>query len=665
LELREYLTILRRRWLVVLGSTLAAVAVAAGITAWTPRTYEAQTTSIVSVPGTPDQDPGSLYQGSQYTLLRASSYARSVRSPDVLEPVIDSLQLSTTTTDLAERISAENPPDTSLIQVKATDANPDTAAAIANAVAAQLAEFIQTLETPSGSDESAVKVTVTEPAVPPLFPASPRPALNIALGLIAGIALGVIAAVIRAQLDTSVTSGSDLHAITGTSTLGVVPATSRWRKKSPLIRRDERSSRAEAYRTIRTRLGFIDRRVAPRTLVVTSPGYEEASATTAANLALAISHVGARVCLVDADLREPRLAHLFGIEGSIGLTDVLTGERNIDDVLLLLTEHEINVVCAGMPTADPGALVGSSAMTNARQELRKRFDVVIFVSPALLWFPDGAVLSTAADGAILVARSGKTKSNHVRQASEVLEAAGAFLVGTVLTFARGRRDKHWDQPSMPVAPVAPAFRRKQGQDASGTAPSWSLRGQEGIDPVQAQALGAVPIGSGVENEPAANSPSRHMPSELTDRPLDKVAREPAEGRPAGPGASGGATERGSVQPPEAVDPTAEGGSVQPPEAVDPTVEGGSVQPPEAVDPAAEDGLVESPEAVSPAAEDVLVESPEAVSPAAEDGSAESPAVGPIAEDGSVESSDTRAALAEDQHHQSKRPIDVARHRSRQ
>ncbi len=269
MTLGEYLRVLRRQWWLVFVLTALAMAAAGAYTRSQTPVYTASTTMFVSVT-THEPDIAQLSSGSTFTQQRVKSYADIVTSPSVLQQVITELELPYTAGELAGQIKAESPLDTVLLDVSVRDTDPTRAAAIANAIAQKFPDFVAGLERPAGQTTSPVKVSVTERATVPAQPVSPRPSLNLALGLLVGLGIGVGAAVLRDQLNTSVSSISDVERLTGAIPLGVVPYDS-GTSQHPLVSPGETGGRAEAFRTLRTNLQFADVDSPPRVIVVTSP----------------------------------------------------------------------------------------------------------------------------------------------------------------------------------------------------------------------------------------------------------------------------------------------------------------------------------------------------------------------------------------------------------
>ena len=216
--------------------------------------------------------------------------------------------------------------------------------------------------------------------------------------------------------------------------LGVISADSS--AKSPLIvDSNARSLRAEAFRQMRTNLQFVNVDSPIRVLVVTSPGVKEGKSTTAANLAVTFAETGLRVLLIEGDLRRPRIAEYLGLEGSVGLTNVLAGQVGIKDVLQPWGDSGLTVLASGSIPANPSELLGSHSMQRLIESLKKSFDIIIIDTPPLLPVTDAAVAAVFADGAIVIVRHGKTTRHQLTQALRALDAVEAKILGTVLNMA--------------------------------------------------------------------------------------------------------------------------------------------------------------------------------------------------------------------------------------
>jgi capsular exopolysaccharide synthesis family protein len=431
-DLRDYARTLRKRWALVALCTLLALGAAAAATLLSAKEYTSTTQLFVSA----RDQTGAIsdaYQGGLFAQQRIKSYAQVADSPGVTDVVAEKLGLAPS--ELAGKVRAEAPLDTVLLNITATDKSSRQAQKIASAVAAEVTTRVPELETPSGSSDAPVKMTVIKAASLPTAPSSPRPKVNLALGLLVGLALGIAAAVLRETLDTTVKGKDDLQQLTGATPLGVIAEDPDVVKRPLVVQVEAQSPRAETFRQLRTNLQFVDVDRPLKTVVMTSASAEEGKSTTACNLAITLAQAGVRTILVEADLRRPRIADYMGLEGAVGLTSVLTGLTSLDEALQPWGRNAMWVLASGPLPPNPSEILGSHQMSELLKTLEDRADVIVLDSPPLLPVTDAAVLARHADGAVLVVRHGKTRREQVTRALEALQGVDARLLGTVLNWA--------------------------------------------------------------------------------------------------------------------------------------------------------------------------------------------------------------------------------------
>jgi succinoglycan biosynthesis transport protein ExoP len=429
-ELKDYIRVIRKRWQIIVAVTLVVLAGAALATALSPKVYEATTQLFVSTSGS--SDSSALLSGSNFTQQRVKSYADVITTPNVLDPVIKELQLNTTAAKLGDQITATVPLDTVLIEVAVQNTNPRVAAEVADAVGRQFTSTVADLESVNKGQSSPVKVTVVSAPTVPIAPISPKPVRNLALGVVLGLLLGLGLALLRDLLDTTIKNEKDCSEVTDSTVIGGIAFDPDASKNPLIVQADPHSPRAEAFRTLRTNLQFVDAANHPRSIVFTSSVPCEGKTTTTANLAITMAAGGARICVVEGDLRRPRLLEYMGMDGSLGLTNVLIGQAGLEDVLQQFADSSVFVVGAGSVPPNPSELLGSAAMIETLRELETRFDVVIIDTPPLLPVTDAAVLSTIAGGTVVVVGAGRVDRDHLAKSLQSLEAVNGRLLGLVL-----------------------------------------------------------------------------------------------------------------------------------------------------------------------------------------------------------------------------------------
>jgi capsular exopolysaccharide synthesis family protein len=191
---------------------------------------------------------------------------------------------------------------------------------------------------------------------------------------------------------------------------------------------------AEQYRTLRTRLAQSEQGAAAAVILVTSPGRGEGKTLTATNLALTIAQdCQTRVCIVDADLRHPRVHALLGVPDTPGLAEVLTGEVMLADALVTLEQQQIAVLPAGKSSTQPAESLGSTAMRRTLQTLRTQFDRVIVDAAAAFPLADVGILAPIVDSVVLVVQAAVTTKPAIQNAVSIIgpdRVLGVVLNGT-------------------------------------------------------------------------------------------------------------------------------------------------------------------------------------------------------------------------------------------
>ena len=200
--IRDYMRVLRKRWLYVLLPTLFGAVLMGGLSLASQPTYIATSSVYFSMESATSAND--LAQGANYTLQQLDSYAALATLPVVLNPVINQLQLNTSPKALAGAITATPAPSTVIVAVSVSDNSPAQAALISNAVANQLGVQVRKLAPTNAKGEAAVTATVVSPATEPSAPSSPKTTRNVGAGLLAGLLLGLLLAVVRELLDNRV-----------------------------------------------------------------------------------------------------------------------------------------------------------------------------------------------------------------------------------------------------------------------------------------------------------------------------------------------------------------------------------------------------------------------------------------------------------------------------
>jgi len=299
----------------------------------------------------------------------------------------------------------------------------------------------------------ANNIRVVDSATQPGFPIRPRVSLTVFVGVFLGLLLGVGITWTREQLDTSIKTPDDLERELAVTFLGLLPEV-RESDGPRRARRGRRSARAktamgsgppeliahalplssvaEAARSIRTNLMFMNPDRPYRKLLVTSAAPSEGKTTVACSIAIALAQGGQRVCIIDCDLRRPRLHRIFDRVGDAGVTNVLVGDATLDDVAKPTGIDNLWSVPAGPTPPNPADMLHSARFRKFIQDLADRFDRIVIDSPPLVAVTDSAVISTLVDGTVFVVRAFHTSKHLSAQGLRLLRDVDAPVVGAVL-----------------------------------------------------------------------------------------------------------------------------------------------------------------------------------------------------------------------------------------
>lgn len=432
MELVDYIRVLRKNWVLILCTLAVSVAASYVYVSATPATYT--TSAKVFVSTSAASTASELQEGSSFTLQRVRTYADLVTTQAVLRPTIETLGLRDySVSELRRHVTATAPTNTTVIDITVTDGDPEFATELATTIATELALVVEDLETTDPTAGSPVRLSIVQEAEVPLSASAPRTALYLGLGSFVGLALGVGLAFLRSTLDTRLHNEKDVTRTSDVPILGGIVFDPKAKQRPLVIHEAPQSPRAESFRTLRTNLQFLEVGKPGRAFVVTSAMPSEGKSTTSANLAIALAESGARVLLVEADLRRPKVHAYLGIEGGVGLTDVIIGRISLAEGTQQWGRGNLSVLASGPIPPNPSELLGSSAMEQLIAAMTNQYDVVLFDAPPLLPVTDAAILARLVGGSLVVVAAGRTRSTQLEAAMDALRTVGAPRSGIVIT----------------------------------------------------------------------------------------------------------------------------------------------------------------------------------------------------------------------------------------
>jgi capsular exopolysaccharide synthesis family protein len=282
----------------------------------------------------------------------------------------------------------------------------------------------------------------------PTEPSEPNIPRNLAFALALGLTTGIGLAFLLEGIDNTVRTPEQAQIVSGLPSLGMIPLGSAMLTDTGRARLTVASSKeavelvtqsrpqsqmAESYRALRTSLLLTSVGAPPKVILITSALPQEGKTTTSINSAIVLAQKGTRVLLIDADLRRPAIHKTLGMGPRSGLSNVLTGTANLQQVIVrsaLLPS--LYVLPAGTTPPNPAELLASSAMKDVLEELRGQFDHIVIDTPPTLSVTDGVVMSTWSDAVVLVIRCGQTTKQALRRARDILMQVNAKVSGVLM-----------------------------------------------------------------------------------------------------------------------------------------------------------------------------------------------------------------------------------------
>lgn len=496
MELRDYARGLRRHWLAIVMMILVGVGVSfVWVNLQTP-VYEASADGIVkSLNSTTDDEQRVVQIGDPAATAKVPSFLVMAGWRDVAQYVIDDLDLATTPEELITRVDVTNPEGTTILNVVARADSAEAARALTESWFRAMVYTIDVVDGDGTAGSAPVTIVAGDSASLPTEPLFPDLRTSLIVGGVIGLGFGLGFALLRTASDRRVRVADEVEKKTGVAVVGTIPLSKQADVESRLFDPDASRSGpgfavAEAMRTLRTNLQFMDVDNPPRTIVVTSPLPGDGKSTIACNLAITLAAGGSKVTLVDGDLRRSKVAETMGVTSGAGLSDVLAGRADVTDVLQRSPQSQnLFILAAGSVPPNPSEVLGSTRMRTLLSDLAEH-SIVIIDAPPLIPVTDGAVLTHQADGALLVVSLGKTTYDLVERALDTLHKARGRALGIVLNKAALKGPD--------ASPYSYEYRRQYGKISRGAKDAS----------VASAAAAPAPAPTDAEAPPTADSPAQ-------------------------------------------------------------------------------------------------------------------------------------------------------------
>ncbi len=441
IDLKDLIHIIKMRWwIIVLFFVLSVIVTGVVSFKVLDPVYKAEASLFV---GKESNSIASIDIG-EFSLNQklVSDYREIILSKLVAKEVIKDLNLDMSVETFQKRVSVYTVKDSRFFKIGFESTNPQIAMDVVNKLSEVIIEKAEEII----QVKNVQRIDIAEL---PVNPIRPNRTMNIAIAGVLGIMIGVFIIFILEYLNYTIKTDKDVERYLGLNIIGEIPVfqgaeRGKKKKKSKKMKNgfslslisylDPKAPASEAYRSLRTNIGYMSLDKQIKTILVTSPGPAEGKTTTSANIAISMTQVGKKVLLVETDLRKPKIHRYFGKLNDVGVTDVIVNDLDIDDVIKPIEKIEnLSIISSGAIPPNPAELLDSKKMSIFIDQLKERFDLIIFDTPPVGQLTDAAVLGKLVDGAILVVASGQSNIDIAKHAKASLDNVNVKLLGTVMT----------------------------------------------------------------------------------------------------------------------------------------------------------------------------------------------------------------------------------------
>ncbi len=296
-----------------------------------------------------------------------------------------------------------------------------------------------------GGEVESENIEILDPAIEPSFPTDRDKKQKAAFGGLLGLFLGVGLVLTIEFMNKSIRTAEDAKRYLRIPVLGTIPQidfqdTYDFQDSEKIKQIDQQlvthdyspTPIGEAYRSLRTNLMFSKEQGRVRSLVLTSNEPGDGKSFTCANLSITLAQLKSKTLLIDADLRRGVLHNTFGLPKEPGFSNYLTDVVPLQSIIHDTQIPNLSVISCGSLIPNPSELLGSHQMQRFLDEVRRKFDLVVFDTPPLNAATDAVVVGTQVDAVVLVVRAGRTDRNLAKTKLELFSSVPATVLGIVL-----------------------------------------------------------------------------------------------------------------------------------------------------------------------------------------------------------------------------------------
>ncbi len=434
ISIREILDILKVYWKMIFIITLCVTVLSGFISFFVMKPqYEAGTKIFIGKKEGDEQEYSENDVEMYQQLMK--TYIEIIKTKDLIEKSLDKVDINLTANQLLEELTVINIPGTQIIEIKFRHGDPVEARDIIQAITEEFIN-ISTILVSNGS------VRVIEDVIIPENPVSPNTKMNVVLASFLGIMISVALSFLLELMNNTYKYENQLEQDLEIPVIGNIPIVDGEKINAYVVETLPQSIAAESYRTLRTNIKYSSFDSKLKVIVITSSEQGDGKTTISGNLALCLAEEEKKVILMDCDLRRPSIHKVFGLSNKVGLSELIVKDMDISSVLHQYNNN-LTIMTSGKIPPNPAEMLGSNSMVELLEKLKEDFDYVILDTPPVQAVTDAQILSTKADGTILVVRAEKTKKDSVHNILNLIEKVNGNIVGTVFNGLKVKKTNYY------------------------------------------------------------------------------------------------------------------------------------------------------------------------------------------------------------------------------
>lgn len=380
-----------------------------------------------------------------YAQKVVTTYINFLNTNVFYEKIQDDTKLDYSINQLKKMTSVKNINNTEIFQISVTSLRAEDSHSLAKSMEKIAPQLIKSIK-------PSAKISVVDPVIFPNKPSGPNTIKNTLIGGMLGLSASMLIIFLIEILDNNIKNKEDLIENYQLPVLGEIPSFNVYKessiyKKIPFISEKKKKKYlkikndlndnskfifSESFKSLRINLRFALIKEGCKKIIISSPLPSDGKSTTSINLGITISQAGSKVLIIDCDLRKGKIHSYFNINYKPGLSDALSGMKELKDVVKKTSYEGLNIITLGSISPNPSELLSSSQVEKILNILENEYDYIIFDTPPVNVLSDSLSLVKYSDGLLIVVREEITSHPNLRYALDKFKLSQGNILGIIL-----------------------------------------------------------------------------------------------------------------------------------------------------------------------------------------------------------------------------------------